>query len=148
MSYCRWSSDDWQCDVYVYEDASGGWTCHVANRRHVFDDTYPGEFGFPRLVQGSPGYHLAWQGWFANHSACHRWMDKHMDDESRWLDLSQVSPKYAGTHHNLGSPGDMALLLVAMKADGLLVPQYAIDALVEEQRELDSCPTTHLEAKT
>lgn len=33
MSYCRWSSDNFQCDVYVYEDCAGGWTTHVAGRR-------------------------------------------------------------------------------------------------------------------
>ncbi|HEX3862744.1 MAG TPA: hypothetical protein VHY35_13720 [Stellaceae bacterium] len=35
MSYCRWSSDDWRCDLYCYEDVSGGWTTHVANLRRV-----------------------------------------------------------------------------------------------------------------
>src|SRR5690606_10625668 len=37
MSYCRFSSDDWLCDVYVYEDVRGGWTTHVAGARHVLD---------------------------------------------------------------------------------------------------------------
>lgn len=37
MSYCRWSSDNWQCDLYCYEDCSGGWTTHVASRRRVGD---------------------------------------------------------------------------------------------------------------
>ena len=35
MSYCRWSSDDFQSDVYVYEDCRGPWVVHVAGRRHV-----------------------------------------------------------------------------------------------------------------
>lgn len=33
MSYCRWSSDNFQCDLYIYEDVFGGWTIHVASRR-------------------------------------------------------------------------------------------------------------------
>lgn len=34
MSYCRFSSDDWTCDVYVYEAAEG--VCiDVASARHV-----------------------------------------------------------------------------------------------------------------
>lgn len=33
MSYCRWSSDGFQCDLYCYEDVTGGWTTHVAARR-------------------------------------------------------------------------------------------------------------------
>lgn len=35
MSYCRWSSDDWTCELYCYEDVSGGWTTHVAGNRVV-----------------------------------------------------------------------------------------------------------------
>ena len=35
MSYCRWSSDNWRCDLYCYEDVSGGWTTHVAGRKRV-----------------------------------------------------------------------------------------------------------------
>ncbi|WP_344250997.1 hypothetical protein, partial [Isoptericola hypogeus] len=41
MSYCRWSSDDHQCDVYVYEDVAGGWTTHVAGRRWVLAEPLP-----------------------------------------------------------------------------------------------------------
>lgn len=33
MSYCRWSSDDFGCDLYCYEDTNGGWTTHVAGKR-------------------------------------------------------------------------------------------------------------------
>ena len=35
MSYCRWSSDNWRCDLYAYADAGGGWTVHVAWGRRV-----------------------------------------------------------------------------------------------------------------
>ena len=32
MSYCRWSSDNWRCDLYCYEDCAGGYITHVAGR--------------------------------------------------------------------------------------------------------------------
>lgn len=35
MSYCRWSSDNFGSDLYVYEDVMGGWTIHVAGNRVV-----------------------------------------------------------------------------------------------------------------
>lgn len=35
MSYCRWSSMNWMCDVYVYADCNGGWTTHVASARRM-----------------------------------------------------------------------------------------------------------------
>lgn len=35
MSYCRFSSDNFRCDLYCYEDCRGGWTTHVAANRVV-----------------------------------------------------------------------------------------------------------------
>ncbi len=35
MSYCRWSTDDFACDVYAYEDVAGGYTVHLAGSRYV-----------------------------------------------------------------------------------------------------------------
>ena len=35
MSYCRWSSEDFSCDLYCYESCLGGWTTHVGNQRIV-----------------------------------------------------------------------------------------------------------------
>ena len=37
MSYCRWSTNDFQCDLYCYEDCSGGWTTHVAGLKRSPD---------------------------------------------------------------------------------------------------------------
>jgi hypothetical protein len=35
MSFCRWSSDNFKSDVYVYEDCAGGYTIHMADCRVV-----------------------------------------------------------------------------------------------------------------
>ena len=35
MSYCRWSSDNFKCDIYAYEDVKGGYTIHVASNKIV-----------------------------------------------------------------------------------------------------------------
>ena len=37
MSYCRWSSDDFNCDLYCYAHCGGGYTTHVASNRIVGD---------------------------------------------------------------------------------------------------------------
>lgn len=37
MSYCRFSSDNFACDLYCYEDCHGGFTTHVAGNRAVGD---------------------------------------------------------------------------------------------------------------
>lgn len=41
MSYCRWSSMNHSCDLYVYADVNGGYTCHVAGRKRVSDTPCP-----------------------------------------------------------------------------------------------------------
>lgn len=35
MSYCRWSSMDFKCDLYCYEHVDGTWTTHVASNKVV-----------------------------------------------------------------------------------------------------------------
>jgi hypothetical protein len=44
MSYCRWSDDDWHCDLYCYESADGGWVTHVAINRVVGEVPHVPEF--------------------------------------------------------------------------------------------------------
>ena len=46
MSYCRFSSDNYACDVYVYESCYGGFDVHVASSRYVGD--------IPKLPEYSP----------------------------------------------------------------------------------------------
>ncbi len=54
MSYCRWSSDDFGCDLYCYEDVNGGWTTHVARNR-VIGEVPP----MPDLLSTKPDEFLA-----------------------------------------------------------------------------------------
>lgn len=41
MSYCRFSTNDYQCDVYCYESCYGGYQTEVASRRYVFTGPLP-----------------------------------------------------------------------------------------------------------
>lgn len=43
MSLCRWSSLDFQCDLYVYEGEEDGWSINVSNYRHSFKEPLPEE---------------------------------------------------------------------------------------------------------
>lgn len=70
MSYCRWSSDRNQCDLYCYEDVHGGWTTHVAGRRRepipddVLDPVSPEaaeRFDFASAKQWTDDQKAAWQ---------------------------------------------------------------------------------------
>jgi hypothetical protein len=35
MSYCRWSSDNWMCDIYCYYSTGDKYVTHVAGNRVV-----------------------------------------------------------------------------------------------------------------
>lgn len=37
MSYCRWSSNNWDCDLYCYQGADNIYITHVATNRIVGD---------------------------------------------------------------------------------------------------------------
>lgn len=47
MSYCRFSSDNFACDLYCYADVSGGYTTHVAGNRVIGEipkeEPWPGQ---------------------------------------------------------------------------------------------------------
>lgn len=115
MSYCRWSSDDFQCDVYVYEDCSGGWTTHVASRRHVFKEPIPPEVPFDKEHQAA---------WFDRHRKIMKMCDS--------AEMHGIGLKFDGKTFNHETPSDCAGWLKELREAGYNVPQYAIDALLEE----------------
>lgn len=41
MSWCRWSTDDFLCDLYVWDDVAGGTVVAVAGRRVVYEAPLP-----------------------------------------------------------------------------------------------------------
>jgi hypothetical protein len=45
MSYCRWSTNNFQCDAYVYE-SDDGWVLELAAKRYQDDGTIV-EIGLP-----------------------------------------------------------------------------------------------------
>ena len=117
MSYCRWTDDS---DVYVYEDASGGWTTHVAGRRRI--DPPPGP-SLELLRDGQVFWYL---------------MLDRMSDSAREVTgdpMEDLAAPSAGKSFNDPTPGECADRLEALRAEGLMVPQYAIDDLREEARE-------------
>lgn len=121
MSYCRWSSDDWQCDVYVYEDVGGWWQTYVAGRKRRLREGVE----FPPPVDSG-----AFDEWFARS----RVVDAILHDANEgalwdWVDLPEP---HAGASYQDATPGECADRLEMLRAVGLHVPQYAIDALREE----------------
>lgn len=155
MSYCRWSSDHFECDVYVYESVSGGWTTHVAGRRRKtplpdsIKAMYPTDWKAADAVDRYMEASAADQA-FTDSQPCDEHMVNYLQTDgttrprirrslkdSEYLDLSTIGPE-AGESYSDDSPGQCADRLEALKAKGFNVPQYAIDALREEEAEMDS----------
>ena len=114
MSYCRFSSDGFQCDVYVYADVSGGWTTHVAAKRHpnrVPDIDHRSEDTFKRS--------------YAAHRAA---LD---DPENAVVPIGRAAD---GASFHDATALDCAQRLLWLRGLGYNVPQYAIDELVEESK--------------
>ncbi len=116
MSYCRWSSDCYQSDVYVYADVSGGFTTCVSGRRYRPLKPVP----TPPAESSPGGYLLYW-------SECSAWID----DQSNW-EWQDVEHEAAGQSFNDDTAKECADRLRALRAAGLNVPQYAIDDLDAE----------------
>jgi hypothetical protein len=112
MSYCRWSSDNWQSDVYVYE-SDCGWQTHVAGMKRISDTPCPALPGVDDI-----------DVFMAAHAM-----------QMAWVEQSKLVP--IGLPHDNESfidccPGDCAERLELLKGLGYHVPQYAIDSLRAE----------------
>lgn len=123
MSYCRWSSYGWKCDVYVYEDVSGGWTTRVAGRKRVAPDPCPeidweAIWRLPKEEQAA-----AFSAW--------------RDAEREWLDraeLVDIGLEFDGKSFNDPTPGACAATLSMLKRAGYVVPDEVIRELENEHR--------------
>src|SRR6187549_3775379 len=109
MSYCRFSSDGFQCDVYVYADVRGGYTTHVASSRR--------SRRVPDLDSSSPEK-------FKESYAAYRATLDDPENEPVAIGLSED-----GKSFNHGTARECADNLERLQAIGYNVPQYAIDEL-------------------
>lgn len=121
MSYCRWSSNDFQCDVYVYADVAGGWTTHVASREH---DMTGVELPEPVAYNGEN-----FDEWYDRHGVVSKLLKK--------CELVPIGLPFDGWTFNDGTPGACAERLAQLKEAGYRVPQYAIDQLRFEEENPD-----------
>lgn len=114
MSYCRWSSDDYQCDIYAYEGEEG-FVVHVATNRRT-----PAE-PFPEPVKRSEEGLTAWI------------VREQIVVEMMKASTSQpIGLLHDGDIFSFDTAGECAAQLVTLRDLGYNVPQYAIDALREE----------------
>ena len=148
MSYCRWSSMNWMCDVYVYEDVAGGWTTHVASNRKLFPpipDFPYGRFGWlggefdketRRVVYPTPAKRVLAKVVFTIAVYWHR---LHMG-MLHLIPSKNIGLEHDGETFNDSSAAECADRLEYLRAMGYRVPQYAIKWLREEEPDNDGSP--------
>ena len=116
MSYCRWSSDNFQCDVYCYGDVNGGYTTHVAANRPVGD--------VPKTPELDP----------AN-------IDEYVrasQAQLKWLELCERRPiglPHDGESYNDPDLPSFLARLEGLKAVGYNVPDWVLKNIREEIAE-------------
>ena len=114
MSYCRWSSLNWMCDVYCYEDVSGGWTTHVATNRRVREPV-PGEVDFST-------------------STLEEWADAHnrtMDDLEN-ISLEPIGLAYDGDTFNDPTLESFRDRLFMLREAKYIIPDCVFEEIREE----------------
>lgn len=114
MSYCRWSTDDFQCDLYVYADVGGGFTTHVAGNRPVYREPLPEPVDFDADVSG----------WFARHQKV-----------MKMLDVAERKPiglPHDGETFNDETLDDLLERILALREVGYRFPDYVLDDIRAE----------------
>ena len=119
MSYCRWSDSDLMSDLYVFEDARGGWTAMVAEQRRNWKPPQAWEDLMDSIDR------LPAPEWKKRHLAYYAAMDS-----VPWVDLPVPS---TGREFNTATRGEMIDKLELLRTEGFNVPQQAIDRLRAEQ---------------
>jgi hypothetical protein len=118
MAYCRWSSDNWKSDVYVYEGDC--FVIHVASRRRVGVENLPPE---PLATITSDDRDV--------------WMKKYREHREMLesLPLVDIGLPHDGETIECSDASDCVAALLLLRAEGYHVPQHAIDALAEEIKD-------------
>lgn len=115
MSYCRWSSDDFQSDVYVYESWTGEFVVHVAGNRVKFQEALPPavELRLDNLNE-----------WLARDGVVRAALER--------AKRVPIGLPHDGASFARPTASSTADLLEELRAMGYHVPQHALDALREE----------------
>lgn len=124
MSYCRLSTDDFQCDLYIYECVTDQWMIHVAARKVVYKEP------LPEPVELDTHDKESWKAWFDRRGI--------VDAILKRTELVPIGLPYDGKTIAVDSPGECADAVEMLLALGYRAPAHVVDELRKEQVELDN----------
>ena len=115
MSYCRFSSDNWKSDVYVYE-SDNGFEVHVAASRVVGD--------IPPLLELSEENREAYS-------------DRYQEQMTAVSTAERVpiNGPHDGKSFTFGTVQELFYCLKGLQEAGYHVPQFVFEAIEEEMNE-------------
>ncbi len=114
MSYCRWSTDDHMCALYVYDSVSGGITIHVAGNRLIYKEPPPESVSYKDI-----------DAFMARHAK----VNQMIDDAER----VKIGLPYDGETFDGLSQDQAISKLEELKALGYRFPDYVIDSIRNEE---------------
>jgi len=149
MSYCRWSSDNWMSDVYVYESCFDKFVIHVAGRRRaippipdlfgcrlaIWMHRFSGasyNIGTKEMEYGSEWRRIALEAWV---NFAHLWSVCLHNTSRNIIPLTNIGLDHDGQTYEVECPLDCADILLHLRDCGYRVPQYAIDNLRRDSLE-------------
>jgi hypothetical protein len=119
MSYCRFSTDDYQCDLYIYADCAGGYTTHVAGSRYV------GDTPIPEIPEG----------WFKLPAAQREAL---WDAQADWIKTARLEPinlPHAGESFFSLDADQTVERVKELRRLGYNFPDFVLSALEDEARD-------------
>lgn len=118
MSYCRWSSNNWDCDLYCYE-SEDGYTTHVASYRKVGATPIP-QVDVQLLLSGRTAEY--WAGYKA---------------QNEWLKTAErvkIGLPYDGRSFDDETLEEFLERVTMLRDAGYHVPPWLIDDIREEMQ--------------
>lgn len=131
MSYCRWSSMDFACDIYAYESVGDFWQIYVAGNRVLGD--------IPKMPN-MPAHD-------APEHERHQWIEDYVKAskaQSEWLQTAEreeITLPYAGASIECATLDEFEAKLHELRALGYRFPDHvfeeiALDREAAVRREL------------
>lgn len=128
MAICRFSSDDYQCDFYIYEDVEGYITMWIAGNHAIFDRSELPE---------RPSWNEAWEDTDIESKEWEEYTEKYVAhsktmSSTLWeCERERIDHPHANGHFTFNTPDEVVKFLEEeiIPTGKFIVPDWLIDDL-------------------